>query len=47
MTDYARERGQRRYEAVAAELAAAVAAGAPLAELPRLVWGGGRSNMAA
>ena len=41
MTEYARARGNLRYQAVAAELAAAVAAGTSLVELPRLVWGGG------
>jgi tetratricopeptide (TPR) repeat protein len=33
--------GHLRYETVADELAAGLAAGTPLAELPRLVWGGG------
>ena len=41
MADYARAHGHLRYITVAAELATAVAGGAPLADLPRMVWGGG------
>jgi hypothetical protein len=35
---YAEETGHTRYRAVAAALSKAVAVGAPLAEVPRLVW---------
>jgi hypothetical protein len=35
---YAEETGHTRYRAVAAALSKTVAAGAPLAEVPRLVW---------
>jgi ATP/maltotriose-dependent transcriptional regulator MalT len=41
LAEYARTHGHRRYEAVAGELSAALSAGVPVAELPRLVWGGG------
>ena len=38
MRRYAVVTRQSRYEAVAARLASAVAAGAPVSEVPRLVW---------
>jgi hypothetical protein len=47
MTEYARAHGHLRYRAVADELTAALAAGTPLADLPRLVWGGGPSTRQA
>ena len=45
MRQFARAHGHRRYEAVADELAAALATATPLAELPRLVWGGALSSV--
>jgi len=45
MRRYARAHGHRRYEGVADELTAALATGRPLAELPRLVWGGTVSSV--
>jgi hypothetical protein len=38
MATYAEKTGHLRYQSVVKDLAAAVAGGAPLAGLPRLLW---------
>src|SRR6266545_4665173 len=44
MTQYAQAHHNLRYQAVAVELAGALAGGTPLADLPCLVWGGGHAR---